>query len=136
MLVAAFCSWHEHHQPAAGALEAMACQRRRLVLAAPVLLETYAVLTRLPPPHRLSPDSARELMRGNLAGRRTVALDARGYWHLIDRAAVGGVAGGRTYDALIVACAIRAGVERLLTLNRGDFEALVPEGIVVDCPVH
>ena len=65
-----------------------------------------------------------------------MALDARGYWHLIDRAAAGGVAGGRTYDALIVACAIRAGVERLLTLNRGDFEALVPEGIVVDCPVH
>ena len=135
MLVAAFCAWHEHHEPAAGALEAMARQRRRLVLAAPVLLEAYAVLTRLPAPHRLSLDSARELLRGNLAARRAVALDTRGYWRLIDRAADGGVAGGRSYDALVVACAVRAGVDRLLTLNRRDFEALVPDSIAVECPV-
>ena len=127
--------WHEHHGPAAEALEAMSQERRPLVLAAPVLLETYAVLTRLPPPHRLSPDSARRLVRGNLSGKRTVALDGRGYWRLVDGAAAGGVAGGRTYDALIVACAVRAGVDRLLTLDRGDFESLVPRGIIVDCPI-
>ena len=68
---------------------------------------------------------------------RAVAEQAvRGRGVLRPAGAAGGVAGGRSYDALIVACAIRAGVERLLTLNRSDFEALVPEGIVVDCPVH
>jgi len=120
---------------AAGALEAMARDRGPFVLAAPVLLETYAGLTRLPPPHRLSPDSARRLVRGNLSGRRTVALDGRGYWTLVEEAAARGIAGGRTYDALIVACAVRAGVDRLLTLDRGGFESLVPRGIIVDCPI-
>jgi len=136
VLIAAFCSWHEHHEPAAGALKAMASQRRPLVLAAPVLLEAYAVLTRLPPPHRLSPESAWRLIRGNLAGARTVALDGRGHWRLVEEVAADGVAGGRSYDALIVACAVRAGVERLLTLNRRHFEGLVPAGITVDCPVN
>jgi len=135
LLIAAFTAWHEHHPIAAEALDALTRERGPLVLAAPVLLETYAVLTRFPPPHRLSPDSAVQLVRANLAGRRTVALDGRGYWRFVERAAAGGVAGGRIYDALIVACATRAGVDRLVTLNRAHFVPFVPPGMTVDCPI-
>jgi len=31
---------------------------------------------------------------------------------------------------------VRAGVDRLLTLDHADFLALVQDGLVVDCPVH
>lgn len=135
VLVAAFCSWHEHHERASRAVEAVLRRPQRVVLAAPVLVETYAVLTRLPPPHRLSASATASLLRENLAALRAVALDGEQSWNLIEDLARGGVAGGRSYDALIVACAIRAGATRVLTLNRRDFEALVPDGIVVDCPL-
>jgi predicted nucleic acid-binding protein len=135
VLVAAFCAWHEHHAPAATAVEALLRRPRAAVLAAPVLVETYAVLTRLPPPHRLAPAAVASLVRGNLARLRMVTLDARGSWVLVDACAARGVAGGRSYDALIVACAVRAGVDRVLTLNRRHFDALVPEGMTVECPI-
>ena len=46
VVVAAFASWHQGHTSATAALA------RRPRVPAHVLLETYSVLTRLPPPHR------------------------------------------------------------------------------------
>jgi hypothetical protein len=46
VVVAAFASWHEHHVLARKAM----ASRPRLVAQAAV--ESYSVLTRLPPPHR------------------------------------------------------------------------------------
>jgi predicted nucleic acid-binding protein len=135
VLVAAFCSWHEHHDGAARAVEALLRRPSRVVVAAHVLFETYSVLTRLPPPHRLSASATASLLRANLADVRVVTLDGKQSWDLVDDLGRRGVAGGRSYDALIVACAVRAGADRVLTLNRRDFEALVPDGVVVDCPL-
>ena len=50
VVIAAFASWHEHHAIARKAMTA----RPRLIAHAAV--ESYSVLTRLPPPHRASPD--------------------------------------------------------------------------------
>jgi hypothetical protein len=47
--VAAFASWHEHH---AIARKAMTGGPRLVAHAA---VESYSVLTRLPPPHRAQP---------------------------------------------------------------------------------
>ena len=49
VVIAAFASWHEHH---AIARKAMAARPRLIAQAA---VESYSVLTRLPPPHRASP---------------------------------------------------------------------------------
>jgi predicted nucleic acid-binding protein len=38
------------------------------------------------------------------------------------------LSGGVTYDALIAHCAQKSGADRLLTLNRNDFERIWPEG--------
>jgi predicted nucleic acid-binding protein len=54
-IVAAVCSWHEHHAAAAAAIEARYEAGDRLAVAAHGLVEAYAVLTRLPAPHRLAP---------------------------------------------------------------------------------
>jgi hypothetical protein len=49
VVVAAFATWHEHHALARAAMS----NRPRLVAHAAV--ESYSVLTRLPPPHRANP---------------------------------------------------------------------------------
>ena len=132
--IAAFCAWHEHHESALKAL-ATAEKREPLVVAVPVLIETYAVLTRLPAPHRLAPRSAADLIHGNLYSSELVALQTRGCWKMLADFANKGIAGGRTYDALIVACAVQARARAVLTLNRRDFARIVPAEITVECPI-
>ena len=45
-----------------------------------------------------------------------------------------GIAGGAAYDARVLAEARAGGAERLLTLNRRDFERLAPAGIEIVTP--
>ena len=134
LLVAAFCDWHEHHAIAAPPLAA-ARRAGKIVLAGPVLAEAYAVLTRLPAPHRLSPASAHDLLAANLSDARIITLDGKAHWTCLTTAVERHVAGGRTYDAIVVACAVRARVDRILTLNRRDFERLALPPLVVECPL-
>jgi toxin FitB len=123
VVVAALLGWHEDHEVARIALE-RSLVAERLVLPAPVLVEAYAVMTRLPSPHRLSPADAAALLRETFAGAIPVALDGSKVWQLIDDLESGQVAGGRSYDGHILACARKAGATRLLTFSDRDFLAL------------
>jgi predicted nucleic acid-binding protein len=135
VMIAAVCSWHEHHAPAARDLEHRLARRETLIVAAPALIEAYAVLTRLPSPHRLSPTDARALLEANfLAGKKLVALEARDYRALLEQAPAQGVSGGRTYDWVIALCATKAKASVLLTLNPRDFESFVTERLEVRVP--
>jgi len=49
-MVASVCARHEHHERAAAELERRFAKREAMIVAAPALVEAYAVLTRLPPP--------------------------------------------------------------------------------------
>src|SRR5215471_8475455 len=121
-MVAAVCSWHEHHLRAVEAIDGRRSRRERMVVAAPALVEAYAVLTRLPPPHRLAPDIALHLVDANFVhGVSCVALSAGEYRTLLRAAPDDGVAGGRAYDAVIARCARRARVRTLLTFNATHF---------------
>jgi predicted nucleic acid-binding protein len=96
-----------------------------MIVAAPALVEAYAVLTRLPPPHRLSPETALTLIENNfLKLAKVVALNAKTYETLLVRAPKDNVSGGRTYDAVIGACAVQGNASTVLTFNAGDFTAL------------
>jgi len=53
-MIAAVCSWHEQHEAAANEIERRLAGRAKMIVAAPALVEAYAVLTRLPPPHQCS----------------------------------------------------------------------------------
>lgn len=124
-MVAAVCSWHEHHEPAAVELERRFSRKEKLVVAGPALIEAYAVLTRLPPPHRLSAQDARALLEANfLDGQGLIALDEADYRLLLSQASAGGITGGKTYDWVIAACAAKARAAVLLTFNARDFESL------------
>ena len=131
-MIAAVCSWHEHHELAANEIGRRLARREKMVVAAPALVEAYAVLTRLPPPHRISPEAALTLLDNNFVKSVTViALTAKAYEALLRLAPEKGVAGGRTYDAVIGTCAERGKASTVLTFNAGDFAALGKDFAVV-----
>ena len=130
-MVAAVCSWHEHHAQAASEIDRRLARGEQLCAPAPALVEAYAVLTRLPPPHRLSAADAWALIEGNFVSAATViALSADRIIDLLGRAAREEIVGGRTYDCVIGECAHEAAVDALLTFNRRHFEP-APAGVAV-----
>jgi predicted nucleic acid-binding protein len=133
-MVAAVCAWHERHRHALTAVERRLARGERLAVAAHALVETYAVLTRLPPPHRMAPADAWALVHTNFVeGATVVTLSGPAHVALLERLAKARLAGGRTYDALIAACAAQAKVEALLTFNARHFD-LPPPGVAVVDP--
>jgi predicted nucleic acid-binding protein len=133
-MVAAVCGWHVHHAAAAAAIELRLERRERMHAPAPALVEAYAVLTRLPPPHRMSPADAWAVLSANFVDNATVdAIDANSYVTLLRSGVQAGVAGGKTYDVVIGECARMSGASVLLTFNRRHFEP-APHGVAVVVP--
>jgi predicted nucleic acid-binding protein len=108
--VAALASWHEQHGPAHAAVA------RGTRLIAQVAVETYAVLTRLPPPHRMPPELVLEFLRKAFSGA-PLTLPPSDYLTLLTTVAAEGITGGAVYDGLIAATATLAGAT-LLTLDQ------------------
>jgi predicted nucleic acid-binding protein len=102
VVVAAFASWHELHVPARAALD----QGPRL--PAQAALESYSVLTRLPPPHRAPADLVRDFLTFNFPDPYLV-LPARPFATFLSELAGQGIVGGAAYDALIGAVVRNAG---------------------------
>jgi predicted nucleic acid-binding protein len=109
--VAAALPWHESHAAARSALA-----RTRTPLLAQVAVETYSVLTRLPPPHRVPTSVAWDYLKVTFE-LPPLVLGPDDYERLLDVAAAESIAGGALYDALVGATAREAGAT-LLTLDR------------------
>ena len=105
--VAAFASWHPAHETALEIVNA------GVVLPAHVALETYSVVTRLPPPHRARPDAAQRYLRDSFDAQ-WLTLPGAEVAALVQELAARGISGGSTYDGLIAATARAAGA-RLCT---------------------
>lgn len=110
VVVAAFASWHEHHDRARMALDDGA----RLIDHC--ALETYSVLTRLPPPHRSTGEVVRDFLRLRFIEAH-LRLDARRYREFVLGLPERGITGGAAYDALVAATA-RAHSVDLITCDR------------------
>ena len=110
MAIATFASWHAQHEYAVRAL------REGATLVAPSALESYSVLTRLPPPHRAAPEVVRDFLAERFPGPY-LYLYAGAYRTLIARLVDLGISGGAAYDALIAATAASAGA-RLLSCDK------------------
>ena len=120
-IIAALCSWHEHHEATRTEVERSARAGSTLLLAAPSLIETYAVLTRLPAPHRISSQDAWTLLDANWAEVEVIALTATEYWRVLRDCRSEGISGGPAYDAVIAACARKGHADRILTWNEKHF---------------
>ena len=110
LVVAAFASWHESHEAARRALDG------GLRLVEHCALETYSVLTRFPPPHRVSGELVRDFLAVRFA-QPYLRLGEQAYRDFILGLTDHGVSGGAAYDALVAATAAANGVE-LLTCDR------------------
>jgi predicted nucleic acid-binding protein len=109
LAVAAFASWHESHEFARRALHA------GLRLIEHCALETYCVLTRLPPPHRTGA-VVLDFLKSRFP-EPFLRSDARAYRNFVLGLAAQGISGGTAYDALVAATAAESGTE-LLTCDR------------------
>jgi len=94
VVIAAFATWHEHHALARKAMSS----RPRLVAHAAV--ESYSVLTRLPPPHRAHPSIVHAFITERFADP-FLTLSEAGYQELLATVAVRQILGGSACDALI-----------------------------------
>ena len=94
VVIAAFATWHEHHSVARKAMTG----RPRLVAHAAV--ESYSVLTRLPPPHRAHPSIVHTFITDRFT-EPFLTLSETGYQELLATVAAGRILGGPAYDALI-----------------------------------
>lgn len=134
-MVAAVCGWHEHHDRAREEIEHRLHDGDTLLVAAPALVETYSVLTRLPAPHRLSATDALALLEANfMSTGKILALDTRSYRSLLRRAPRNGIGGGRTYDAVIAECARKIKGTTLLTFNVRHFMPFAGMGLEIVMP--
>jgi predicted nucleic acid-binding protein len=134
-MIAAVCSWHEHHERAILAIENRLNRRERMVVAAPALIEAYSVLTRLAAPYRLTAADALSLMEANFMRQvKVVALPAKDYSVILRGAPAAGISGGRIYDAIIAACARGGSARTLLTFNDSHFRPLAGPDLAVVVP--
>jgi predicted nucleic acid-binding protein len=135
-IVAAVCGWHVDHPRASREIKRRLGDGETLILAAPTLVEAYAVLSRLPPPRRLSPAEGWTLVRASFIDHcaGVVALDSEALRRLLDDNAARGMAGGGIYDAHIVACALKARVDAILTFNARQFRLVSPAYVQVIVP--
>lgn len=129
VLVAAMVEAHPDHARCLPWLQKATVRSVALAVAAHSLAETFAVLTRLPLRPRVAPATAEALLRENVLARtQVVALSAADYRSVITAQAMRGLPGGSIYDALIARAAMKARVDRLVTLNQRDFLRVWPEG--------
>jgi predicted nucleic acid-binding protein len=110
VVVAAFASWHEHHQRARKALVA------GVRLIDHCVLETYSVLTRLPAPHRCAANVVRDFLRLRFT-EPYLRLDDHAYKDFMHDLPEHGISGGGAYDAL-VAVTVVANSAELITCDR------------------
>jgi predicted nucleic acid-binding protein len=110
LVIAAFASWHESHDEARRALDG------GLRLIEHCALETYSVLTRLPPPHRVSGALVRDFLAARFA-QPFLRLGEPAWRDFIFGLPDHGVSGGSAYDALVAATALANGAE-LLSCDR------------------
>lgn len=122
VVVAALMSWHEAHDRSRRAASGAA-------IPAHAVVESYAVLTRLPPPHRLDAAIASELLTAWFPPERVLHLDRKAVRSLLDRLAAAGVDGGASYDGLV---AITATAHHHVLLTRDTRAVRTYERLGVD----
>ncbi len=110
VVVAAFASWHESHEIAARAL------RPGTRLIAQCAVETYSVLTRLPPPHRAPADIVSKFLSERFP-EEFLMLDSARLKALLKSLPSLDITGGAAYDAVIGATAAHVGAT-LLSFDR------------------
>jgi predicted nucleic acid-binding protein len=127
------CEWHEFHAATIECLTEFPADS--WVVCSHVLLECFAVLTRLPPPYRLSSASARDLLTANFLAKVSICpVSEADISAALELVAEQNLAGGMVYDAVIAHSVSRAGASKLLTWNARHFALVAPPQLAIHTP--
>ena len=132
ILIAAVHANHPLHKPSSRWLD-QAFGDYEVTVAHHSILESYAVLTRLPGSYRLTPVEAQTVLVGTLRKNATVASFSDDMvWDIIDTMVQLPVSGGSSYDVFIIEILNKAGVECIATHNTSDFTRLTTTIKIID----
>lgn len=130
ILIAAVLAKHDSHAKAFPILERVQNRKDQGFVAAHSLGEMYAILTKLPPPFRHSPEQALLSIEENVLKHfRICSLTGTDYASLIREAAMTGIQGGTIYDAVLLKSAEKADPDRIYTLNLKHFLAVASKSL-------
>ena len=125
VLVAACVADHEHHARALPVVQNIHDGKAEGFVSAHSILETHAILTRLPRVPRMSPMQAATLIADNIVKHfSVVALTGKEYGELSLKLGRTSVVGGKAYDVLHLTCAEKCGADRIYTFNVREFAQL------------
>ena len=115
VLVPVFYGDHVHH---AASLDVFTrFDKANACCGAHSLVEVYSTLTRMPGKYRISSEQGM-LFIGSIRERLSiVGLTGDEYPEMLQTYADLGIVGGAIYDALLAACALKTGAEKLFTWN-------------------
>lgn len=131
VLISAVLKQHIFHERSFAVLESVLVQKNEGVISSHTLAEMYAVLTKLPPPFRHTPEQALLSIEENVLKHfKTVSLTGSDYGAFLRDAVGTGIQGGKVYDALLLKCAAQADVDRIYTLNLKHFQSIASPRIV------
>jgi predicted nucleic acid-binding protein len=127
-LIAALLKPHEAHHLAHPWLDQVLAGAHTGILSAHSLAELYSTLTRMPLQPKITATDALDLIRENLLGTfEIVGLTPAVYVTILEDLQRRNLVGGITYDALIMYVAVKASVDKVITLNGRDFIRLFPQ---------
>jgi predicted nucleic acid-binding protein len=131
VLISAVLKQHVFHERSFAILEGVILQKHEGIVSSHSLAEMYAVLTKLPPPYRHTPEQALLSIEENVLKHfKTISLVGTDYAAFLREAVGSGIQGGTIYDALLLKCAVKAAADRVYTLNLKHFQTIAsPEFI-------
>lgn len=127
VLIAALLVEHSKHATALSKLELARHGHVQGYLSTHSLAELYSVMTRLPPPLRVTPREALVILADLIEYIEPVPLVANDYQRAIGLMTQLNLPGGGIFDAVIAQAALKAGVDHLVTFNGKDFVRLGEE---------
>ena len=135
VLVPAFADQLANHEPAFECFRKESVLHERAVCSCHALAETYATLTALPLPRRISAAEAARLVGANFSRHlKLVSLVTEDYSTALQMTSERGLVSGQIYDALHVVAAIKSGCSRIYTYNLRHFRALAPSDMEICAP--
>jgi predicted nucleic acid-binding protein len=125
IIVAAALKPHIHHQRSLPLI--LSASPSTSFCSVHTIAEVYSVVTRLPKPLRQAPETVNLFL--DALGRRVsfISLSDAEYMDTVERLSRLRIAGGRIYDALLLACARKVKAEKIFTWNVNHFRAIASD---------
>lgn len=114
---------HPKHKIAISWLGRAKDREFNFIVSAHSLLEVYSVLTTTPFKPKISPTTAKKLIKNNIIHKHAIieSLTPNEYVNLLDSVTSLNLHGGIVFDAIIFECAKKSKTDKIITSNPKDF---------------